>query len=48
MPTGVKTVIPMHYKTFGILTGTAEEFGSLITREDCKMRALVPGEVFTL
>ena len=38
----------MHYKTFGLLTGTAAEFGKLITREDCKMLELVPGKEFVL
>lgn len=39
-------VIPMHYKTFGLLTGTPEALKEGITRDDCEVKPLVPGEVF--
>lgn len=38
----------MHFKTFGLLTGTPTELKSLVTREDCQIHELVPGKEFKL
>ena len=38
----------MHFKTFGILTGTPAELKRLVTREDCQIHELVPGKMFNL
>ena len=46
--TNCKIAIPMHFKTFGILTGTPAELKSLVTREDCQIHELVPGKEFNL
>lgn len=43
-----KTVIPMHYKTFGLLSGTAEEFKKGITRNDVRVEELEPGKAFVI
>lgn len=44
---GSKYVIPMHYGTFPVLTGTAEEFVRLMTKEVPKTKVLVlkPGQM---
>ena len=39
-----KWVIPMHYGTFPVLTGTPEELKELIKGEDIEVIALKPGE----
>jgi L-ascorbate metabolism protein UlaG (beta-lactamase superfamily) len=42
---GSKYVIPMHYGTFPVLTGTAEEFSGLMQEvPKSKVLALIPGE----
>lgn len=46
--TNCKIAIPMHFKTFGLLTGTPTELKSLVTREDCQIHELVPGKEFKL
>lgn len=43
-----KIAIPMHYKTFGLLSGTVEEFKKGITREDVCVQELEPGKTFAL
>ena len=43
-----KIAIPMHYKTFGILSDNAEEFKIGITRDDVQVEELEPGKVFKL
>lgn len=43
-----KIVIPMHFKTFGLLSGTVEEFQKGITREDVRVEELEPGVIFKL
>lgn len=43
-----KIAIPMHYKTFGILSDNAEEFKKDITRDDVHVEELEPGKVFKL
>ena len=42
----MKLVIPMHYKTFGLLTGTPEAVEQLLERDDVKIVPIVPGNVF--
>eukprot|EP00128_Syssomonas_multiformis_P007913 Colp12_sorted_trinity150504_noHs@24598 len=44
----VKTVIPMHYGTFPLLTGTPEEMVAHVTRADVCVRTLAPGETLAL
>jgi L-ascorbate metabolism protein UlaG (beta-lactamase superfamily) len=39
-----KWVIPMHYGTFPVLTGTPEELRELIKGEGIEVIALKPGE----
>jgi L-ascorbate metabolism protein UlaG (beta-lactamase superfamily) len=45
-----KFVIPMHYQTFPILTGTVEEFKAFLSEEDYQPEVIVlrPGESFIL
>lgn len=43
-----KTVVPMHFKTFGALTGTPEALKKMITRKDCEVKELTPGEPLVL
>lgn len=38
----------MHYKTFGLLSGTAEEFKKGITRNDVRVEELEPGKAFVI
>ncbi len=42
----MKLVIPMHYKTFGLLTGTPEAVEQLLERDDVKIVPIEPGNVF--
>ncbi|KAK8805820.1 hypothetical protein WA158_002476 [Blastocystis sp. Blastoise] len=46
--TNVSLAIPMHYKTFGPLTGTPEEVKRLLTRNDIHIQTLIPGTPFSL
>lgn len=41
-------MIPMHYKTFDLLSGTAEEFKKGITRKDVRVEELEPGKAFMI
>ena len=41
---GCKIAIPIHYKTFAALTGTAEEFGKECAKRGIEARVLEPGE----
>lgn len=41
---GVKTVIPMHYGTFPVLTGTPDRLDSLVAPLGVQVMALKPGE----
>lgn len=45
--TGVKTIIPMHYATFGALTGTPERLQELVNPLGVKVQQLKPGEPWT-
>ena len=38
----------MHFKTFGALTGTPEALKKMITRKDCEVKELTPGEPLVL
>lgn len=44
---GCKIAIPIHYKTFDALTGTAEQFRRECSRFDIDVLELVPGESFS-
>lgn len=41
---GAKRVIPIHYKTFDMLTGTAEAFKKYLEADDVEVIVLNPGE----
>ena len=43
-----KLVIPMHYGTFGLLTGTPEEFQGLVEGMDFEVVVLTPGATHTV
>jgi L-ascorbate metabolism protein UlaG (beta-lactamase superfamily) len=43
-----KVVIPMHYGTFPLLTGTPEEFQKLVADKDVEVVVLAPGETHTI
>ena len=45
-----KTVIPMHYGTFPVLTGTPEVFGRELKKRKVKtrLRVMQPGEAIAL
>lgn len=45
---GAKTVIPIHYKTFDMLTGTADEFRSHLKGTDIEVVELEPGHSYIL
>jgi L-ascorbate metabolism protein UlaG (beta-lactamase superfamily) len=45
LPT-VKVMAPMHYMTFGLLTGTPEKLKDLLVRPDLKMEVPTPGQSF--
>ena len=45
LPT-VKVMAPMHYMTFGLLTGTPEKLKALLKRSDLKVQAPAPGQSF--
>lgn len=45
LPT-VKVMAPMHYGTFGLLTGTPEKLRELLKRPDLKMEVPTPGQSF--
>ena len=44
---GVRRAIPIHYATFPLLTGTAEEFAGECSRYDIEAVVLKPGESLT-
>ena len=46
--TSVKTVLPMHYGTFPVLTGTPDELKKQITRSGVEVKALNAGDKITL
>jgi L-ascorbate metabolism protein UlaG (beta-lactamase superfamily) len=41
---GVRQVVPMHYGTFPILTGTPDQLKSLVQPKGIDVLALKPGE----
>lgn len=41
---GVKTVLPIHYGTFPVLTGTPQELAKLLEGSGIEVRAISPGE----
>lgn len=45
LPT-VKVMAPMHYMTFGLLTGTPEKLKELLKRPDLKIEVPAPGQSF--
>lgn len=45
---GAKTVIPIHYGTFDMLTGTVAAFRKACPAEVCKIVELPPGETYRL
>lgn len=45
---GIKTAIPIHYATFGLLTGTAQDFSEQCRKVGVECVALEPGEAHTL
>ena len=45
---GCKVAIPIHFDTFPVLTGTAEEFGSECSKYGVRAVALSPGESFAI
>lgn len=45
---GVGKVIPMHYSTFPVLTGTPEKFKEMVADLDIEVIVLSPGEEVTL
>ena len=45
---GVKHAIPIHYGTFDLLTGTAEEFVTACSKYEVEPRILAPGETFSI
>ena len=47
LPT-VKVMAPMHYMTFGLLTGTPEKLKELTKRKDLKFEVPAPGQSFTV
>ena len=38
----------MHFKSFGALTGTPEALKKMMTRKDCEVKELTPGEPLVL
>jgi len=45
---GCKQAIPIHYKTFDLLTGTAEEFSAECAKYGVEVSELAPGQSLTL
>lgn len=45
---GARIAIPLHYRTFPVLTGTAEQFREACARYDIMTVALEPGESYKL
>jgi L-ascorbate metabolism protein UlaG (beta-lactamase superfamily) len=41
---GSRINVPIHYKTFGLLTGTAEDFQDACSTKDVAVRVVEPGE----
>ena len=39
-----KTVIPMHFGTFPVLTGTPQDFGNRIKERGIELKTMKPGE----
>lgn len=44
---GCKVAIPIHYKTFDLLTGTAEEFSKACSSHGIEVNALEPGQSYS-
>jgi len=44
---GIKTVIPMHYGTFPVLTGTPEDFQKELTEIGSDAKMIAPTEFLT-
>jgi len=42
-----RLVVPMHYKTFPLLTQSADEFGKLLAAKKITMKAIAPGATLT-
>lgn len=45
---GVAVAIPIHFGTFGLLTGTASEFTERCSEQDIRAVELTPGSTYTL
>lgn len=45
--TKAKLVVPMHYKTFPLLTQSADDFGKLLAAKKIAMKAIEPGATLT-
>ena len=45
---GIKTVVPMHYGTFPVLTGTPDDFQKELTEQGCDAKMIDAKEFLTL